>query len=93
MGVVHRFDNGAGLRLPAEDGSVRCPALGEVVDVERCHTCPWWVRTRVDTRGDGEVICRLPEGSQVEAESTRPTGRVQADWGQPDEGPATPSSG
>lgn len=76
VGVVHRLDNGAGWRLPAEDGSVRCPALDEIVDVEHCQACPWWVSTRMDTRGDGEVICRVPvdeteHAEPVEAERAR----------------------
>ena len=54
------MDDAPGERLSAEAGSVHCPALGEVVDVERCHTCPWWVQTRLDARGDGEVRCRVP---------------------------------
>lgn len=49
------------VRLPAQDGRVACPRLGEV-PIERCLECSWLLRFEADEQG--MVVCSLadPQG-------------------------------
>lgn len=49
------------VRLPAKDGRVACPRLGEV-GIERCLECSWLLR--FELRAQAVVVCSStdPEG-------------------------------
>lgn len=46
------------VRLPAKDGRVACPRLGEVL-IARCLECSWLLRFEANERG--MVVCSVAD--------------------------------